>query len=90
MKPRPQVRGSGLSLVRWSEVQTWLAVRGPRVRPIGENPIRMESQAQSEVRVRTQAEVGSEVRGQARPSYFLEMSWDRTSDRGGDHDCEKD
>lgn len=82
MEPRPQVRGSGLSLAQWSDVQTWLAVRGPRVRSIAENLIRMESRAQSEVRVGTQAEVGLEVRGQDRPSYFPEMSGDRTSDRG--------
>lgn len=63
------MRRLGFSLVRCSEVQTWLGVRGPRAGPIAQNLITMETQAQSGVKVRTQDEVGSECRGQR--SAFL-------------------
>lgn len=81
MEVRSKFRVSCFSLVQRSEVQTWLGVRGPRVGPIAQKLIKMESQAQSWVRVQTQAEVGSEVKGQDQPSYLLEMSWGRTSAR---------
>lgn len=67
LEPRSEIRGLGLHLVQQPRSRLCLEPRGQRAGAIDQKLMRLESQALSQLRVRTQADVSSEVRGQDWP-----------------------